>query len=349
MQGRIDWQRSWANSFILTGDVYSGDLRAQLAEVPVSSTINVQDHQGLFGGFLLGRWEHKGAASDMALQGYFSEQTRFELNSWGHSRTLDVDFQQHHHDGSRQDVLFGGEYRFTDDQILAQRTLRSVYVTYLIDSFVQDENALVPAKLMLMMGTKLQQGTLAGLQIQPSVRLLFSPSDRQLFWAAASHAAVADSIEGIGLDVDTYMGRFNGMPLIMLLDGNPRGKPEFVNAFESGYRRRLNRTLSVNAASFYNRYTRLNSVISGAPIPSTEYPGAMDEPTTYINGFDASTAGLETAAMWKPAASFDVALAYTWMQAHGHQSQPGNVTIVDSWSSPRNSGSSTVSWEFLRN
>lgn len=30
VQGRIDWQRSWANSFILTGDVYRGDLHAQL-------------------------------------------------------------------------------------------------------------------------------------------------------------------------------------------------------------------------------------------------------------------------------------------------------------------------------
>ena len=245
--------------------------------------------------------------------------------------------------------MFGGEYRFTDDQILAQRTLRSVYDTYLIDSFVQDEIALVPGKLMLTIGTKLQQGTLAGLQIQPSVRILFSPSHQQSFWAAASHAAVADSIEGIGLDVDTYMGTYSGMPLIMLLDGNPREKPEFVNAFEWGYRRRFDRTLSVDAAGFYNRYTRLNSVISGAPIPSTEYPGAMDEPTTYLNGFDASTAGLETSVMWKPAASFDVALAYTWMQAHGHQSQPGNITIVDSWSSPRNSGSATVSWEFFRN
>lgn len=214
----------------------------------------------------------------------------------------------------------------------------------MISGFLQDDITLVPGKLVASLGSRFSRATLSGVQVQPTARLLWSPTERQTVWIGISHAAVAISVAEIGLDHDSLVGSVYGMPLISMLDGNPNIKPEFLDSIEAGYRLKLTRTLSLDTASYYNRYTRITSVLSGDPGFSSEFPGAVTIPGTFVNGYEARTAGFEAALAWKPVRSLDLHGAYTWMQAHGKQVLPGLVSIVQSWSSPRNSGSISATW-----
>ena len=343
--GRIDLQPTLRDSVNIAGDLYRGTQHANLLQ---ATAFGVGDHdsQGLSGGYLLGRWEHKSGASDTALQAYYSQQGRFELRNEGTTHTGDVDFQDHFHAGPRHDIVVGAELRVAANVISGVRrvTLKPEYDTYLLAAFAQDEITIIPNKLFTTLGTKIQDGTLAGFQAQPSARLLWTPVSGQTFWVAASHAAVATPVAEIGLDLDDIVGSSNGLPIILLLDGNPSIKPEFVDAFEAGYRTRLGRKVSLDLAGFFNLNSRLIGITSGSPEISAEYAPSVDIPATYVNGYRAQSQGFEMGFNWKPTTKLDLRGSYTWMQAQGHQTAPGQVTIADSWSSPRNSGSVSASW-----
>jgi iron complex outermembrane receptor protein len=137
-----------------------------------------------------------------------------------------------------------------------------------------------------------------------------------------------------------------GLPVIATLMGNPQFKPETVVAYELGYRRHIGNTLTLDVASFFNNNNRIQSLSSGSrsfePTPSPH----IDEPLLYTNGFRARTGGLEATASWKPLPSLSFQGSYTWMQAHTTQIEPGQVAIIDSWSSPRNNFSGSASWSF---
>lgn len=348
ISGRYEWKPTFENSLTVTGDLAHATSHALLQETPASG-IGIYERNSMREAFLLGRWEHKGTPSDWAAQAYFSSQSRAELRNQGFTDTFDMDVQSHRSAGRRHDLVMGGEFRFTVDEIHGDGTthrlaLQSQYNNYLAAGFVEDDVTLVPHHLTLTLGTKLQDGTLAGFQAQPSVRLLWSPSDGQSLWAAASHAAVATSVAEIGIDDDNVVGSSNGLPVITLLDGNTAIKPQFVDAYEVGYRKHFGPRLSLDVAGYFNQNSRITAVQSGAPEYSVEYGPSIGIPATYVNGYRANSEGIESALTWKPSPSLNFAGAYTWMQAHGRQTIPGTVSIVDSWSSPRNSASLSASW-----
>src|SRR5580700_2325730 len=66
-------------------------------------------------------------------------------------------------------------------------TLKSKYFS-IYSSFVQYELAIVRDKLTLTGGTKLEHNNFSGFEYQPSVRLLWTPTEHQSFWAAVTRA-----------------------------------------------------------------------------------------------------------------------------------------------------------------
>ncbi|SEG36908.1 iron complex outermembrane recepter protein [Bryocella elongata] len=347
--GHIDWQPNLRDTVSISGDLYRETQHADLLQ-PLASSSSQFYSQALSGGFILSRWERKAATSELVFQAYYDRQVLFELNNHGVTQTGDLDVQNHFHAGAKNDIVFGGELRLGSNQFNGSPrvTLLPVYNTYLVASFAQDEITLVPNKLFATVGTKVQDGTLAGFQAQPSVRLLWAPVTGQSLWAAASHAAVDTPVAEIGLDLDEIVGTSNGLPVVSLLDGNPAIKPEFVDAYEAGYRTHLRHDLSLDFAAFYNVNSRLIGTISGTPQPGMQYGPDVEVPTTYVNGYSARSAGLEAAMSWKPSRHLDLAGSYTWMQAHGKQTTAGDLQINNSWSSPRNSGSLSASWALPR-
>ena len=50
---------------------------------------------------------------------------------------------------------------------------------------------MVPDRLALILGTKLEHNNFTGVEVQPGARLLWTPASRQTLWAAASRATTA--------------------------------------------------------------------------------------------------------------------------------------------------------------
>ena len=348
--GRLDWQQSLSNSIIASGDLYGGHLKQQILPVtalPVGP--NGHDTGSTAGGYILSRWEHKVEKSDMASQIYYDDQSRHELGAYGRIRTFDIDFQDHLAAGARNDVVWGAEFRRTAIHLLETAiplTTRNDFHNYLVDAFLQDDIAVIPQRLIFTLGSKIQTGTLAGFQAQPSARILWAPSSTQSMWAAVSRSAVAPSIEEKYVRLPLNIGVEQGLPISGLLQGNANVKPETVIAYEGGYRRRLGNPLTLDVAAFFNDTRRIAATIAGAsvyePAPSPHIQTAL----SYTNGFAAKAAGIETSLSWRPLTSVIVQASYTWMQVHEKQTEPGILTQFDTWNSPRNAMALSASWHF---
>lgn len=349
--GRLAWKRGSSDSINTSGDLYGGHLRNQImpsVALPVGP--DNMEHESVAGGFVLSRWEHKSESSDTALQGYYDDQSRHELSGATRTRTTDVDFQRHHVLGGRNDLVWGSELRFTADHIFGVLipATRSDYRNYLGNGFLQDEIAIRPQHLTVTLGSKVQMGTLAGFQVQPSVRLLFAPSSTQSVWAAISRAAVAPSLQDKYVQFPLTLGVLNGLLVAGLLQGSPGFKAETVVAYEAGYRRRIGSTLTVDLASFFNDSHRIESINLGGfgfqPLPAPHLLVTF----SYENGFRARSGGTEAAVSWKPLPTLTLHGSYAWMEARTTQVDPGNVTILNAWNTPRNSFTGTASWNFAR-
>jgi iron complex outermembrane recepter protein len=348
--GSLMWQKSARDSVKMSGDVYNGHLRNQI--VPKFAPVTAPDgneYESVAGGFLLSRWEHKTERSQSALQVYYDDQTRNELDGSTRTRTTDLDFQSHHAAGAHHDLVWGGNFRFTADHIVGATTMtgRHDIRNYLEDAFLQDEITLAPHRLTLTVGTRVQDGTLAGLQVQPSARLLFVSSKAQTMWLALSRAGVAPSLQDKYLQLALTLPPVEGLPLMVTALGNPKFKTENVIAYEAGFRRRLWGGLAFDAAAFFNDSHRIQALETTIWFDLLPYPHLVGD-LLYTNGFRALSGGIETALVWKPLPRLTLNGNYAWMEAHTFQVDPGAVTILTMFNAPRNQFTGTGFWNVGR-
>lgn len=94
-------------------------------------------------------------------------------------------------------------------------------------------------------------------------------------------------------------GGFNAGGIVAL----PETAPEYVDAFEAGYKRTLTSRLQIDAAAFYYKY-------SGLQVPLTvTIPGGADM-TQFFNLADSRSWGLELESVWRPIDPLTLTLSY---------------------------------------
>ncbi len=350
--GRLDWQRSASDWITTSGDTYRGHLKQQvLPELVLPVGPGGEDDGSTVGGYLLSRWEHSSPGAHTALQFYFDDQSRHELGSRARTRTFDLDFQDHVPVSSRQDVVWGAEYRFTADHFtgVTLPTTLEDYTNHLADGFFQDEVTLVPERLIATLGSKIQNSSLAGFEIQPSARILWQATHEQSVWAAVSRAAVSPSIDDKYLKLPLMLGSKDGLVLEGTLQGNPNFKPEILVAYEAGYRRSLGRVVTLDLASFADRTRRLHGTQKGLPAFNVTGSGTtIVIPFVFANGFDALSVGIEGSVTWKPTGTLSFVGGYTSMQARLRPTIVDIAPSTEQWNAPHNSYSLSSSWAFAQ-
>jgi iron complex outermembrane receptor protein len=251
---RVDWDSSKSNTFTVQGDYYSGRMGQRGAKDTVVD-----------GGNIVGRWSHNfSKRSDLKLQLYYDRTYRNVPNTFAELlETYDVDFQHRFPLGDRQDIVWGFGYRLNKDNVtnsaglafLPPRVSRQAF-----SGFVQDEIALVKERLHLTIGTKIEHNAFTGFEYQPSGRLAWKVSRRQMMWGAISRAVRTPS----RIDRDLYAP---GSPPFFLA-GGPGFVSEELSAYELGYRTQAFERFSLSLASFYNVYDNLRSVERLNPLVS---------------------------------------------------------------------------------
>lgn len=270
---RFDSRINERETLTFQGDIQDGETREMvLLPRPDPTLGSFEKHSGDFNGKnLLARWSRSaGPGSETSLQFYWDQIDRKDIILGQDRDTFDLDFQNLHQPLPGHDLLWGVGYRYTSDRyepgfVSISPAVRD-YDT--ISGFVQDEVELLPQELSFILGTKLEQNSFDGFQVQPSARIFWNPVHDTALWGSISRAVRTSSRADQGISDDLSAIQLpNGTIALNRIIGNPDKESEKLIAYEAGFRQRITRDLSLDLTVFYNEYPRLSSAGPGAPFP----------------------------------------------------------------------------------
>ncbi len=312
------------DSFTLQGDVYGGEYGETLTGVSLTApyAMTFRNDGAFSGGNLLGRWKHTFAKSETSLQLYF-DQANNAATSLLDDRmtTYDFDFQHDIRINANHEWIWGVGYRSTHDSADAGSyvTLSPNMRTWgLFSTFAQDEIALFQQRLRLTLGSKFEHNDFTGFEMEPNGRVLWNITPTQSVWGAISRAVRTPARTEQDMQLDAAVIpptlQTGGLPVLVTVMGDRSFQSENVLAYELGYRVRLHKTLSVDLATFYNSYSNLLSAEPGAPfLDPTRLPLHLTAPLVAANKMSGVTYGSEVLAEWRPASSFKLEAAHTFL------------------------------------
>ncbi|MFY9531290.1 MAG: TonB-dependent receptor, partial [Candidatus Acidiferrales bacterium] len=266
---------------------------------------------------LLGRWKRVlGAGSDIQLQTYYDRTNRKQANFAESRDTFDIDFIHHFSLPRRQDFLWGLGTRLSSGN--ATEVVPTVAFTpnhfteKLYTAFVQDEIPIVGNQLSLTVGSKFLHNNYSGFEVQPTARLLWTPSPRQTVWGAVTRAVrtpsrVEEDLQLTGLLISN--------PLTFVrITGDRKFSSENLIGYEAGYRSLVKSKFYLDIAAFYNNYDHLLSIEPGAPFSETSPPPPhVVVPFLFRNGLLGSTSGFEIAPDWTPTGWWRLRGSYSYL------------------------------------
>jgi iron complex outermembrane receptor protein len=323
---RLDWEPSTENNFTLSGDYYyshAGET-VDLATLtpPYMNRQNFVDHNK--GANVLGRWTHNYSdASQLNVQLYYDYSEQGDAPNVLKNNTYDFDLQHRFALGTRQDIVWGAGYRH-----VTVDASQSFYATFtpdtfqdqLFSTFLQDTITLVEERLNLTLGSRFEHNDITGLEVEPSIRLTWTPTKKQTVWAAVSRAVRTPSY--LELDIQNNRSVVQppaGPPVLVSVFGNQNLNSEQLTAYELGYRIKPIESLSFDATAFYNVYDQLIATAQGTPFfEAAPAPPHVVVPLVFKNNQTAETYGAEVLGEWRATENWRLVASYTYLHMDLH-------------------------------
>jgi iron complex outermembrane receptor protein len=264
---RSDWEATGKDTLTEQADAY----RADIGRLSPSATVTGRPEPPTplriraDGESVLARWRHKTSqTSDVEVRAYYDRTHRDDPNFVDDLGTVDLDLQHRFTPAARHEITWGLSYRLTDNRNEGRMVFAvepAFSLDHLVSGFIQDQIAFEPT-LRLTIGTKLEHNDFSGGEVQPSGRIAWDLLPKQTLWGAVSRAVrVPTRLErDIAIDASNPLGN----PVYRLL-GNPAFGSERLVAYEAGYRWEALKSLSIDLATFFNRYRGLASLEFGKP------------------------------------------------------------------------------------
>ncbi|HMB95129.1 MAG TPA: TonB-dependent receptor, partial [Tepidisphaeraceae bacterium] len=322
---RIDHYSSQDDKFTLQGDGFNQSASDQLVN---GQALANYTHDYRSGQNILARWTHTiSDTSDFSLQAYYDRIDFRDGFSSFEGNSFDIDFQHRFELIKNNQVMYGMGARLLANDV-GSPTLPQPVVNptdremYQLSAFVQDTITLRPDLLHLILGTKLEDASFAGFQVQPSARLLWTPNNNTSVWGAISRAVRTPSRQewddSLNLIVPNGPGQLAELHKI---SNHPRS--EQLLAYEMGLRQQITKTLSVDATGFFNNYDGLISTrTTGVTIdPAATPPTIINQ--TYTNAQDAQTYGTEIAVDWQVEDNWKLSWSYSLLLAEVQDTKAG--------------------------
>jgi len=331
------------DTLTVQGDLYrqaDGERVTATSYTPPFST-DVDANAQLSGGNLLARWTRKlNERDDVQVQAYYDRTNRAEPNFAEDRDTFDVDFLQRLKLPARQQIIWGAGARWSAGrarEVVSGLTFDPLHRTdHLFTGFLQDEINLIDNRLQLTLGTKLLRTNFTGFELEPSVRLLWTPTETHALWASFTHALRTPS----RAEEDFFLSGLvsvlpNGTPFFARFNANPNFTSEQLNGYEAGYRELIGKSVYLDITGFYNHYHDLFSEdLTGPPfVETTPAPTHILLPAQFGNGLLGATTGGEIAPEWRPASFWRLRGSYSYLHmnvkpapgSHDVGSAPGIV------------------------
>ena len=350
---RMDFDASQSDAMTLQGDYYNGStvtLTPNQIPLPPFSVASNEGH--VTGENILYRWKHTiDDDSDWTFQTYYDRTQRHYFNpAYALDRDLfDLDFQNRFPLGTRNEIIWGFGYRFAQDSFY-EAPATSFFITVdpparfdnYFSYFLQDQITLVPDRWYFTAGSKFEHNNYTSFEFQPTVRLLWTPTDRHSVWGAISRGVHVPTRQTDDATVRLPAVDTNPLPVFPIVSGNRGLLSEELLAYEFGLRVQATERFSWDLALFYNQYERLFANQQGTPY--FEPPAYLDIPYTYENGMAGETYGAELAVNYTLSERWRLQCAYTHTQLFLHL-DPGMVVNVNPGETPNNQVYLQSSWD----
>jgi iron complex outermembrane receptor protein len=265
---RTDWSRGEQDRFTVQGDVYDGSI-------DTAAETQMEGHN------LIGRWTRiLSDSSDLSLQFFYDHYKRDVPSATAgyveERDTYDIDFQHRFQWRPKHEILWGGGYRRSSDDIATTGILAFVPDSRTVETvnlFVQDQID-VTDKFKVTVGSKFEDNDFTGFEVQPSIRLAYLLDEKRTVWGAVSRAVRTPNRLDHGLSAPPF------------LVNSTEFESEVVIAYELGYRTQLRDNLLLDTALYYNQYDKLRGIRNVPP------------PSIISNEGEGDGYGIEITALW---------------------------------------------------
>lgn len=315
---RLDWQNAARDAFSLHGDLYTETAgeRVQAGNYDPPFQRTIDGNAQLSGGNLTFQWSRTmGEAKDIKIEAFYDRTNRHEPNLGDMRDTFDVDYVQHY-PLWHQKLSWGLGIRASRGReievVSGDVFVPGVRTDQLYTAFVQDEIPIVPNRLSLFAGTKLLVTNYAGIEPEPSFRMLWTPTATETVWASFTHAVRTPSDAERDFYLSSFLGNgvaaSNSLPTFARFNANPDFQSETLDGDELGYRHLFRSNVYLDVAAFYNNYRHLLSqeltgpftVATGVPFPDANPPFSYNLISAqFRNGLRGNTKGVEIAPEWQ--------------------------------------------------
>ncbi len=329
---KAEYKLNQADIVSTQGDIYyshSGNKGDFELPYPPFALKNQYSPMQNSGGNIQSRWTHKFSdSSETALKLYYKQDD----TNWGlvapfkmHERTIDMDFQHRFSGLEQHDIIWGLGYRYFDFK--SNETVKFSFNSekrnlQLFSAFLQDDISLFDDSLKLTLGTRLEHNDFTGFEVQPNIRLLWKPDNKQSIWGAISRAVrtpnlVSNNLKNLSLVLPSDLSL--PLPGFISLTGNPSFKSETVLDYELGYRIKPIPELSFDITAFYNNYDRLQAFEALAPnVVLTSSPPHIQIPFQYNNKMKGESVGIELTSQWQPVDWLKIQASYWFVRVSLH-------------------------------
>lgn len=249
-----------------------------------------------------GQWARAlSPSSHLQLQSYYRREYRnVERQLTHHIDTVDVDMQHSFRHGPHHNVIWGAGYRRNADNTHGSLGISfdpASRVYPVVSVFGQDEIAVVPGRLEITAGLKLEHNAFSGAELQPNVRARWRAPHRQMLWGAVARAVRRPT----RVDDDIVVRLPTGTVAIA---GTHEFLAESLIASEIGYRAQPAGALAVDVTGFLHSYDRLRS---------QDLPATGVGPVLIGNTLNGRSHGVELALDVQPMTSWRTHVSYTWL------------------------------------
>lgn len=310
---RVDYDEFEKDLITLQGDFYESDIQLDsFLPDTATGTSRLKDDLDIHGGNISSKWEHQiSDKEETQLQFYYDKDVRDHILLSRSSQTFDADFQYSNTLKEYHKLTSGLGYRGVQSD-LEGTSFRLNFnpvkrSTQLYNAFIQDEITLLPDKVFLTIGSKLEHNYFTGYEIQPSIKTSWLVTPDQTLWASIARATRTPNISEN--DINMVVGTSGS--LYTRQQGDTSFDSEKLIAYELGYRIRPTDNSILNAALFYNDYDNLRSAESAGV--TTENGNSFFSVFPQNNG-KGKAVGFELDGSIKPTKKWELKSAYSYLK-----------------------------------
>jgi iron complex outermembrane receptor protein len=310
------------DAFTLQGEAYTNRYDKEFERRSIifpgtrsSQTDNAEETSKATGLHIMGRWRHTIASdSETILQFYYDQSKKDYDPGSGQIHTANADFQYRLPFGNRHDVVWGLEYKYISDEFDDSPNIQmdpSTLDQNRWSAFIQDEIKIIPDLVTFIAGSKFEHNEFTGLEIQPSIRTLYTPDACYSMWAAISRAIRVPSrieLHGRTVDLVDLPTIDPNAPVEVTTQGNHNLDSEELTAFEFGLRLKPTPRLWLDTTVYFNDYINLIGLELDDNDPTDD---RID--LGYDNNRSGQAYGLEAILDWKVNGNWLVGASYTYL------------------------------------